>query len=234
MNFDIIENLKWLWNHLWAALKQMGGVAILTIIITFIVHKINTRFEKKIEHKYDAKIEELKAELDNQREHYKSLLEKRNYVSKTRFDTEFTVCKELMMACESMIEANHHLFPHIELVNAYGTGDMWSSHHQELWSNGADAVNTFSNKLEGYAPFISKEIYDEFRNILNVCKKNVYHYLCFNPNDRLYKNVTQEKKTEMLTKAFEDSLKLSNMLATIADKIRQYFQEMDIQEYKGA
>ena len=230
MNFDIISSIKWIWGHIWTALKQMGGVAILVAIMTFIVHKLNTRYEKRIEHKYDKKIEELKVELDNQREHYKSLIEKRNYVSKTRFDTEFTICKELMISCESMIDSIHTLFPNIELVKAYGSGNMWTPHHQEQWSNSADTVKDFSNKLEGYAPFISKEIYDDFRAALSICKKNIYHYLCFNPNDPLYINVSQEKKTDMLTKAFEDSLKLSSMLSMIAEKMRQYFQNMDIQE----
>lgn len=230
MNFDIVSNLNWIGEHIWVALRQMGGVAILSVIMTFITHKINTRFEKRIEHKYDQKLEELKAELDKQREIHKSMLEKRNYVSKTRFDTEFAVCKELMMSCELMIDSIHTLFPNVELIKAYGSGNMWTAHHQKQWANAADTVKAFSNKLEGYAPFISKEIYDEFRTVLNICKKNVYHYLCFNPDDPMYINVSKEQKTEMLTKAFEDSLRLSDMLSTIAGRIRQYFQNMDIQE----
>lgn len=163
MDFDIMSNLQWLGNHVWAALKQMGGVAILTVIITFIVHKINTRFEKRIEHKYDQKLEELRVELDKQRESHKSMLEKRNYVSKTRFDTEFAVCKELMMSCKSMVDSISFLFPNEEVEQAYERDKKWDGKNQKTVSDAAIATKKFEELLEGNSPFIPKEVYNEFK-----------------------------------------------------------------------
>ena len=212
------------WESIWkTAVAIIGSIGGAGAIICAVVKFSSDRIAERLSAKYQL-------ELNKELEQYKSLLSKKNYVSKTRFDTEFAVCKELMMSCESMIDSIHALFPNIQLVKAYGSGNMWTAHHQEQWSNSADTVKAFSNKLEGYAPFISKGIYDEFRTVLSICKKNVYHYLCFNPNDPLYIDVSKEQKTEMLTKAFEDSLRLSDMLSTIAGRIRQYFQNMDIQE----
>ena len=229
MDLNWAHNFEYIKHTLCAILQEAGGVAIFTAICGFIVHKINTRFERRIENKYDEKIEMLKVELDKQRDMYKSILEKRNHVSKARFDTEFSICKELMMDCKTMIDAIHILFPNIELMKAY-SANGGEPFRQEQWSDATDKVNYFSRQIEGNAAFISKEVYDEFTKILNKCKINVYFYLCFNKNDPLFGNLTTSQRTEKLTKAFNNSKELSSMLSNIADMLRQHFQNMDIQE----
>ena len=220
MSFDIVESFQWLWNHIWAALKQMGGVAILTIIITFIVHRFNTRFEKKIEHKYDAKIEDLKVELDNQREHYKSLLEKRNYVSKTRFDTEFTICKELMIACKRMIDSIYFLFPNRNAEEVFECKPKWTKRDQDYWLEAAKETKMFGEL----------EVYDRFKEIHEQCRMNILIYMYRNENDPINEDVTQEERKKKIDEGYKRTWQINYQMSAIADMLRQHFQDMDIQE----
>ena len=230
MDFDIVSNLNWIGEHIWAALKQMGGVAILTVIMTFITHKINVRFEKRIEHKYDQKLEELKVELDKQRESHKSMLEKRNYVSKTRFDTEFSIVKELMMSCKTMIDAVYFLFPNRNAEPLYDQGEKWSKQHQDYWVKAATATRDFGVLMEGNSAFISKEIYEEFKKIESECRTNILCYMYRNENDPLNNGVSQEKREYEIKKAYERTWEIEQKMTAIADMLRQHFQDMDIQE----
>ena len=193
MNFDIIANLQWIWEHVWGTLKQMGGVVILTGIIAFIVQKINVHYEKRIEHKYDKIIEELKVELDNQREHYKSLLERRNYVSRARFDAEFTICKELMIACKTMIDSIYFLFPNKLTEELFHSEKKWTDKNTEYWVNAIEATKKFGEILEGNAPFISKEIHGKFKDIYEQCRLNITVYMYRCETDPLNIGTTQEE-----------------------------------------
>lgn len=228
MNFDIVSNLKWIGEHIWAALRQMGGVAILTVIITFIIHKINTRFEKRIEHKYDQKLEEIKVELDKQRESYKSLLEKRNYVSKVRFDTEFATCKELVRACRVMVDAVYFLFP----THSYGELPIDSKERKDyLDALGAEAIKEYNScrkLLDDYAPFITKDLYDNMKDLCKLCGNNIEDFRYRYDKDPIQSPPANKDQASAVHEAYKRTRLLDDKLTAISDYLRGYFQNMEI------
>lgn len=234
MNFDIMENLKWLWNHIWVALKQMGGVAILTIIITFIVHKINTRFEKRIEHKYDEKLEVLKVELDNQRETYRSLMEKKNYISKTRFDTEFAVCKELMLACNNMINAVYYLFPVREFESHYSDEQTKRQVYDQKYGKAIEASNKYNDLIASYAPFIAKELEEEMKELHILCGKNIEGFRFRYESGPNYVEAPSEQRNAIIDECYERTWVIREKLSNVSDTLRQYFKQIEVEEDKGA
>lgn len=73
MELSIAKGIEWIFTHIWNALREIGGVAIVTAICTFISHRMNVKYEKRITQKYDAELEVLKNDLAT-----------RNHISKTR------------------------------------------------------------------------------------------------------------------------------------------------------
>lgn len=228
MDFDIVSNLKWIGQHIWAALRQMGGVAILTVIITFIVHKINTRFEKHVEHKYDQKLEELKVELDKQRENYRTLLDKRNHVSKTRFDTEFTLCREIMVACHKMINDCYFLFPTFASVPA--DEEARKEYEKEVYDNAYKSYAAFISLLIGNAPFISETIYDKLYGLGKKCRENLDEFSHKWNLSYSWNRSGDAEEGKSKSEAYKRTRQFQAEFDEIVKDLRGYFANLDVIE----
>ena len=118
MDIDaIVEMLK---NNraLWVSVTVTGGFAILVTCINFVfwffqqkkLHRYDLDFQN-YKHEYDQKLEKSKKELSKEIESYKSGLDKKNYVSKVRFDFEFQLHRDLSTACRNMVNDTYFLYP---------------------------------------------------------------------------------------------------------------------------
>lgn len=93
------------WSDIWkiilAALTSVGGVGSLMVLATkFASNTIAERLSQKYELKLQKELET-----------FKSALTKREYVSKTRFDTEFRIYRELSQVFSEAIEGVHGIIP---------------------------------------------------------------------------------------------------------------------------
>lgn len=78
-----------------------GGVgAIVSATVKFTSEKIAERLEKKYELRLNKELEEFKNKLEN-----------KSYVSKTRFDTEFSIYRQLSESTVIMVKEVSQLFP---------------------------------------------------------------------------------------------------------------------------
>ena len=64
MHLNLLYGIDWLCTLIGDVLQEIGGVAIVTALCTFIAYRMNTNYEKKIEAKYSGEIETLKSQLD--------------------------------------------------------------------------------------------------------------------------------------------------------------------------
>lgn len=202
-----------------AFMASIGGAGA---IIVGIVKYASQRIAESLSAKYQL-------ELDKRLEEYKNKLDKRNYVSKARFDTEFTVAKELMIACKTMINSVYFLFPNEKLEQVYERNDGWGEKNQKCLLTAIDSSRKFEELLEGNSPFITKEIYDEFSALDMLCRKNILSYSCRNENDSLYATIPVAHRKKIMEEAYKRTWEIQQRFETISDMLRKHFQDMDIQ-----
>ena len=210
MQLDIAKGFEWIATHVWSALREIGGVAILTAIFAFITHKMNTRYEKRISAKYDKEIEELKSVLDN-----------RGHISKTRFDTGFAIHKELSRSFDQLISAVHWLFP-TGLDRAPATG-KWEEICNERYRTAQEKYNDAASSLGGNAPFINNELYNSYHAILELAAHQIHDYSLSEP---LAIEKSSPGVREIEQAGFERTQKIDEKWKELLDSIRQYFNSL--------
>lgn len=90
-----------IWKIILAALASVGGVAgLIVLAIKFASNIIAERLSQKYE-----------LRLQKELEAFKSILTKKEYVSKARFDVEFKIYRELSQVFSEAIEGVHGIIP---------------------------------------------------------------------------------------------------------------------------
>lgn len=228
MDLNWAHNFEYIKDTLWAILQEAGGIAIFTAICSFFVHKINTRFEKRIENKYDEKLESIKVELDNQREKYKSTLEKKNYVSKKRFDTEFSICREIAVACHKMVNDVYFVYPTFAHVPA--DPDARKKYEERVYAKAQKSYNSFMELISGSAPFIEKNIYNDLCNLGKLCRENLDTFAYRWDRSFMGDWNTSKEKADLESEAYERTREITDKNELIIEHLRQYFSELDVNE----
>ena len=197
-----------------AAIISAGGIGGIIIgVIHFSANQIADRLSKK----YEAK-------LSQELEKYKSELSKKKYVSKTRFDAEFEIYRELSRAFFDLVKDINGLIPS-GLHHKPAEREDAERQANEILQKSFDASLQAQDALNKNAPFIPAEFYDAFNNILRLCfmqidvireKNNV---LNFDPQ----KGIPQRedyRRTDEINK----ELKETNQ------RIRDYLASLDVAE----
>ena len=211
MDMDlIIEALK---NNraLWVTATVTGVFAIIISILDAVWLFIQRRKQLK----YDKQLEK-----------YKHIADKKNYVSKVRFDVEFGIYRELSQAFSKAIEGVHGIIPYG--VAYYPNDEEESdSYKKHLFAEFAKASYSAQSTLFANAPFISKEIYDKFNEILDLIRtqSEVYNEANFNTTvSNAEGQITEEdsNRTALIDEKFD----------ALMNEIRDYLSNLEILEEK--
>lgn len=96
------------WQTVLAIIGSIGGAgAIICAIIKFASNKIADRLSAKYQLQIDKELETLKQDLN-----------RKNYVSKVRFDAEFAIYRELTITCRDMVNNVYFIYPTYSSVPA--------------------------------------------------------------------------------------------------------------------
>jgi hypothetical protein len=163
------------WNDIWkvalAVCVSFGGIAgIATLLVKFCGGLIAERLSKK----YDLK---LSKELEN----LKSNLEKKNYISKTRFDVEFSIYRELSRVFFEMARSVNTMIPSGLSQQPPDDETALKEYKNKIYSAARNYVILSQDSLEQNAPFITAEFYKQFDEILELCKHQLSvfeRYIC--------------------------------------------------------
>lgn len=141
-----------------AAIISAGGIGGIIIgVIHFSANQIADRLSKK----YEAK-------LSQELEKYKSELSKKEYVSKTRFDVEFEIYRELSRAFFDLVKnINGLISPGLHYKPAQKEDEEKLTN--KVLQKSAEASIQAQDALNKNAPFIPAAFYDAFYNILRLC-----------------------------------------------------------------
>lgn len=214
------------WDSVWkialSVVASFGGIAgIIAVVIKFSVNQITDRLNAKFE-----------ASLKKELERYKSLLSKSEHISKERFDREFTMYQELS---EKHMTVVYDMGTAVLITRgAKYPGYEKTSDFVHLAAKHLDEAEMMNKR---YAPFISKEIFENYKEL----GKQAYSIISLLDLYDMFDNqvtpaiiYNNRSYTKAQTKQeIEDKQKtLSKLSDDILDKLREYLSGLEAVEEK--
>lgn len=199
-----------------AAIISAGGIGgIIIAVVKFSANQIAEHMNKKLE-----------ASLNKELEKYKHIAEKKNYVSKVRFDAEFKIYRELSQVFSEAIEGVHGIIPFGE---AYYPNDEEerNEYKQHLFAEFAKASSSAQKTLFANAPFISKNIYEKFNEIMDLIRTQSEIYIEANFDSTLSNDDSEITEDDINRTALIDE-----KFNALMDEIREYLSNLEILEDK--
>lgn len=196
---------------LWVAATVTGIFAIILSIIEAII----LYFQRKKQLEYDKQLER-----------FKHIAEKKNYVSKVRFDAEFEIYRELSQTFSEAIDGVHGIIPFGEAYYPKGEEEK-ESYKKYLFEKFTKATVNAQSTLFANTPFISKDIYDRFNEIMDLLRLQSEVYIEVNFDTNLSKadgEITEDdtKRTALIDEKYGD----------LMNEIRDYLSQLEILEEK--
>lgn len=163
---------------------------------------------------------------DKQLEKYKHIAEQKNYVSKVRFDAEFAIYRELSQAFSEAIEGVHGIIPY---GAAYYPNDSEErdSYEKQAFIGFAKASYSAQRTLFANAPFISKDIYDKFNEIMDLIRKQSEVY-----NEAHFDTTLSHASGEITEEDINRTALIDNKFDDLMNEIRDYLSKLEILEEK--
>lgn len=199
MNFDAI------WKIALAVVGAAGGYGALVLLgIKFSANLIADRLEKKYELKLSKELEK-----------YKSKLENKTYITKTRFDTEFKIYRELS---KSFLTMNTCIKSMINVEVVYKSFDEITRgiKQSEEVNNVENAIEDAQNCLYQNTPFIPEVFVTKYEDLLKMADKLYCDFVDKWTKHNLNINIKEiQKGVEIEIKLMDLNTDIRNYLSTL-------------------
>lgn len=195
-------------------LAGVGGVGgIILGIVKFSTNMIAQRLEEKYIMKLNKELEKYKSELKN-----------KVYISKTMFDTEFSIYRELSKAYFDVEKSIYAMIPY-----GYATypadKEVRTDNERACYKSALEAVVFAQDALNSNAPFIPNEFYIKYNEILRLSK----HQLgVFKERWNVSNFAPQEEKETLSGKDFMRTKEIQDNLKDLNRSIREYLSKLDV------
>lgn len=197
-----------------ASIVSAGGIgAIIIGVVKFSANRIADMLFQKYEMKLQKELEKYKSGLDN-----------KIYISKTKFDVEFNLYRQLSNAYFEMVRTITNMIP-----AGYATYPADPNERKEyetkLYETASKATFVAQDILNSNIPFIPEEIYEKYEEIRKLCCEQLG---VFEERwDVLYIAPQKEKETfsrddYKRSREIRDKFKLLNM------DVRNYLAKLDV------
>ncbi len=196
--------------------SSVGGIGA---VIVFIVKMCSNIIADKLSKKYELK-------LNKELEKYKSKLENKNYISKTRFDTEFSIYRTLSVAFFDMVKNISVMIPE-GYTQVPADPKVKKEYDKEVYNLALTAVVKAQDTLNGNAPFISEDMYNEYSAILKLC--NLQLEVFSNRWNVLYL-ASQEEKEKLDLEDYKRTGTINESMKELNNKVRKYISTLDVIE----
>lgn len=187
-----------------------GAGVIIGAVVKFSSDKIAGSLQKRYELKLNKELEEFKNKMQN-----------KLYVSKTRFDVEFNVYRQLSESTVIMVKEVSQLFPRF----TRDTRDEYEA-YKAKYDTAVDKVIIAQDTLAINAPFISKDIYSKFDKIEKMCKNQLEDFIDFRLREDGKAYI--EECREDFRNAYKRTKEVQNALNALLDELRIYLANLDV------
>ena len=210
MNWDIVFKI------VLSIVGSVGGAgAIIAFVVKFSANLIADKLKKKYELETTKKLEE-----------YKSKLENKNYISNTRFDTEFSIYRTLSVAFFVMVKNISVMIPE-GYTKVPADPKAKKEYDKKVYDLALTAVVKAQDTLNGNVPFISEDMYNEYSAILKLC--NLQLDVFSNRWNVLYL-ASQEEKEKLDFEDYERTGTINKSMKELNNKVRKYISTLDVIE----
>lgn len=215
-----------------AIIASVGGAGVIIIGLSSWFGKVwANRILENQKKEYQREIESYKCQLQENINKVNAINEKALHVSKTHYDTEFGIYKEIWTKLLECINSLNKLYPVFADVpsDPKERKKMDESNYKKF----VISYNDFSNTINKYAPFYKKSFYDDFITIRDLCneKAKIFHYYEFDvPYSESCKHVRDSKITSDERKEvyIEIPRKLKEQQDKLQEEIREYLVSLEI------
>lgn len=211
-----------IWKIILAALASVGGVAgLIILVVKFASNVIAERLSQKYQ-----------ISLEKELESHKSKLDGKNYISKARFDREFAMYQELAEKHMTMV---YDMGAAVMITRgAKYPGYEKTSDFVHLAAKHLDEAEMLNKR---YAPFISKEIFENYKELGNqaysiISLLDLYDMFDNQKTTELNYNNQPYTKAQAKQEIEEKQKTLSKLSDEILDKLREYLSGLEAVEEK--
>lgn len=210
--------MQWgdIWKIVLCAIASVGGVGgIIVLSIKFSANIIAERLQIKYENKMQKELEKYKSGLDN-----------KIYISKSKFDTEFTLYRELTKSFFEVVRDITIMIP-AGLAKYPSDEEEKKKYENTLYKQACQSAIVAQDTLKSNIPFIREEFYIKYEEILSLCKLqlDVFEQRW----DELYLVSQKEKETFSLDD-YRRSIEIKDKFKVLNKELRDYLDKIDILE----
>lgn len=218
-----------LWQTVLGIIASVGGASVLIwAVVKFSANRLADLLSQKYQAKLDQELETFKGELEKQKESFRVKADKTRYVSKVRFDTEFTLCRELMAAAHTMVNDTYFVYP--TYARKPVESEKCREYSDQKWETATESANHFLLLLRSNAPFISLKIYEALLELHDLCRKNLNTYLDVRDFQNMPLQEVQDDELGMKREAYRRTREFEPKLNAIIEMLREHFAQMDVNE----
>lgn len=207
-------NIEQIGSIVAACIVSAGGIGgIIIAVIKFSSNAIVEQLSKKYENKM---VKEL--------ERYKTELSKKEYVSKTRFDTELQIYKELSQSFCTMVKDVSVMIPS-GLSWKPADKDAQKEYEDECYKVAKASIVKAQDTIYSNAAFIPQQFFESYEEILNLCKHQLnvftfrYNALSFG---------AEEEKRSLSMEDYKRTDEIGTKWKEHNNKIREYLVNLDV------
>ena len=206
------------WDEIWkiilCAVGSAGGIgAIIVASIKWSANIIANHLSKKYEVKVTKELEK-----------YKTGLENKIYISKTKFDVEFALYRDLSKSFFAMVKDITRMIP-AGLAYYPANKEDREKYENELYDKALASTVSAQDYLSSNIPFIPESLYNQYEEILQLCRLQLGE---FEERWNVYSDLTQEDKNRISHEAFQRSRDIREKFDQLNKDLRKYLSSLDV------
>ena len=195
-------------------IASLGGVGVVVVAcIRFGAEAIADRMSKKYQ-----------LTLNTELEKYKTELSKKEYVSKTRFETEFSIYKELSLSFSEMIRDINIMIP-FGLASVPADEEKRKEYENNCYDRAKSSVVKAQDSLFANTAFIPEESFNSYNDLLKLSQEQLFAF-----ERRYYVGdlVSQREKEILKPEDYERTKDLNKKWQELNKSIRDYLNKLDV------
>ena len=211
-----MDFLGTIWGTALAIIASVGGAGVIIIFVGKWLAKLSAdALMKKMESEFNEKLEKLK-----------SGLEKRNYISKARFDLEIEVYRQLSEAAFLMAIDLDNLFQEFERI--YLDKESKRKMKKDNYSKATVSFDRANQAIIQNAPFIPRNTHELFLDVRDECMEQINFFLSHHleEDSEEYRRDLEEQYLECSNRAKT----ISDKMDLLIDKLREHIDKLDVLE----
>ena len=207
-----------MWNELWkivlGVVASVGGIGVVIVAaIKFSADIIAKRLEEKYTLKMNKELEKYRVGLDN-----------KIYISKTKFDTEFSIYRELSRSFFVMVRDITHMIP-AGYAEYPADKEEREKYENMLYDNALKSTVTAQDFLYSNIPFIPEEFEKAYLDVLGLCREQLGVF-------ELRWNVgylaTDAEKRKFSREDYQRSRDIKEKYDALNKAVREYLSKLDV------